>query len=405
MKKKLISVVMTSVLSHSAFASSHADNQFVVDDEYTVHTVETQVFDVLKNDIGEGLIIDTVLSGYGEFDIIGNKVLFTPSEDVLNQENPSAKFGYTVTNKNGEKETGIVTINYEAVINNHAPVAVDDHLYAAKNQPVIANVLKNDYDPDKGDTLVVEEAFSPDALIDVQTDGLLRVDRINTEKSSIEVTYNLVDSNGDHDYATLTIDYLPDEDVILANDDLYNSIPQFESFSLSVLENDVIANDHTKIVSVISKLDVVQIVGEQIVFTPTNNFNYSLPYKFGYTISSNGHFDSAIVTLDFNQNPVNHPPTLNPDTVYADRLAQTIYIDPLKNDIDQDNDLLTITAAFSESGDTEIKGNKLEFTPNSDLSGSEAKILYEVSDGGFEGRAREMITVHYNPAQCEQDNS
>ncbi|TON64352.1 hypothetical protein CGH51_25060, partial [Vibrio parahaemolyticus] len=102
--------------------------------------------------------------------------------------------------------------------------------------------------------------------------------------------------------------YLADEEMIMAKDDLYGSLPKNESISLPVLENDIIANDDTKITSLISKLDVVKINENEIIFTPTKNFDYSIPYKFGYTISSNGNYDTAIVTLEFDQTTVNHPP-------------------------------------------------------------------------------------------------
>ncbi|EGQ8057369.1 hypothetical protein HPX47_004843 [Vibrio alginolyticus] len=395
-KRTTLALVITSLFCQHVFAVSHADNQFVVDDQYTVHTAESQIFDVLRNDIGDNLVIESALSGYGEFDITGNKVLFTPSKDVLAQEHPQAKFGYTATNQKGEQETGIVIVNYELSSENHSPVAMDDHLYAAKNQPAFANVLKNDYDPDEGDSLSVSEVFSYDALVEIQDDGSLRVDRINADKTPIEVVYNLVDDHGDHDYGTLTIDYLADEEMILAKDDLYSSLPKNESISLPVLENDIIANDDTKITSLISKLDVVKINEDEIIFTPTENFDYSEPYKFGYTISSNGNYDTAIVTLEFDQTTVNHPPILQEDVVYADSRLSSVRISPLTNDTDQDDDSLTLTAAFSESGNTEIDGEAIIFTPNTDFEGQDAQIIYEASDGKFDGKARQMITVHYN---------
>ncbi|TNZ85295.1 hypothetical protein CGK40_25015 [Vibrio parahaemolyticus] len=403
MKKNTLALLIAGLASQSSFASSHANNQFVVDDQFTVHTSESQIFDVLKNDIGENLVIESALSGYGKFEVTGDKVLFTPSEEVLAQPHPQAKFGYTVMNEKGERETGIVTVNYDLSIENHAPVAMDDHLYAAKNQPVFANVLKNDYDPDEGDVLSVSEALSYDAVVEILEDGSLRVDRIKADKTPIEVVYNLVDDHGNHDYGTLTIDYLADEDMIMAKDDLYSSLPKNESFSLPVLENDVIANDNTSISSLISKLDVVKTNGNEIIFTPTEGFDYSTPYKFGYTISSNGNYDTAIVTLEFDQATVNHPPILQEDVVYADDRLGSVRISPLENDTDQDNDSLILTAAFSESGNTEIDGDDVIFTPNDDFDGDEAQIIYEASDNKYDGKVRQKITVRYTDSTsvCE----
>ena len=125
----------------------------------------------------------------------------------------------------------------------------------------------------------------------------------------------------------------------------------------------------------ISKKDVVKINGNQIDFVPTEGFDYSEPYKFGYTISSNGNNDTAIVSLEFNQTSTNHPPVLSPDVVYAEHLG-SVRITPLENDSDQDNDPLVITAAFSDSGNTVNNGKELIFTPNSDFVGTDAQILF-----------------------------
>ncbi|HHC7130296.1 TPA: Ig-like domain-containing protein [Vibrio parahaemolyticus] len=384
---------MTCLLGQHAFAASHVDNQFAVDDQYTVHTAESQVFDVLANDIGENLIIESALSGYGEFAVTDNKVLFTPSASVLAEDSPQAKFGYTVVNGEGLRETGIAVVNYDLSAGNHAPVAMDDHLYAVKNKSVFADVLKNDYDPDEGDTLSVAEAFSYDALVELQDDGQLRVDRISN-KTPIEVIYNVIDSDHDHDYGMLTIDYVEDEDVLLAKDDLYLDQVPSEVLTFDVLANDVFSNEQTQITRIVSKLDVITIDRDYLVFTPTSDFDYSEPYRFAYTITANGHSDDAIVTLSFNQNVVNHAPVLQEDTVYAERLG-SVRIRPLANDTDQDNDPLTLTAAFSESGNTEIDGEEIIFTPNADFDEQNAQILYEASDGRFDGKARQIITIHY----------
>ena len=393
-KRTSLAFIMASLFGQHAFAASHFDNQFAVDDQYTVHTAESQIFDVLKNDIGEDLAIESVLSGYGEFAITDNKVLFTPSASVLAEEHPQAKFGYTVVNKEGQRETGAVIIDYDLSAENHAPVAMDDHLYAVKNQSVFADVLKNDYDPDEGDTLSVAEAFSYDALVEIQDNGQLRVERLN-DKTPIEVIYNVIDNHDDHDYGMLTIDYVENDELILAKDDLYSEQAQSETLTLDVLANDVFSSEQTQITRVVSKLDVITIEGDHLVFAPTADFDYSEPYRFAYTISANGHSDDAAVTLSFDQHVENHPPVLQEDVVYAERLG-SVRISPLANDTDQDNDPLTLTAVFSESGNTEIDGEEIIFTPNADFEEQDAQIIYEASDGQFDGKARQMITVHYN---------
>ncbi|MGF1873641.1 Ig-like domain-containing protein [Photobacterium indicum] len=391
MNNKILVSLFPLLMVSQAWAS-HANNQFVVDDQFMANSTEPQLFDVLKNDIGDNLKIESVLTGDGDFVITDNKVLFTPSSETLSQEHPQGKFGYTVKNKEGIPETGIAIITYELSSNNHSPIAMDDHTYATTGDKVIVNVLKNDYDPDEGDVLIVSEALSYDAVVEIQDNGNIRVNRL-TDKTPIEVTYNLSDQYGDHDYGKLTIDYVSNEDLIIAMDDQFNNMPINTSFTLNVLENDIIANDHTVISKLISKENVVQINNGLVTFTPSDGFNYSAPYKFGYTIKSDDHYDDGIVTINFHESTINNAPITHDDIIYANSI-NPIKIAPLMNDIDPDGDPLTIIRSFSEDGETSITDDHIIFTPSSILKDQDVEIIYEITDGNGE-YAYGRITLHY----------
>ncbi|HFK4418722.1 TPA: hypothetical protein ACGTRQ_003790 [Vibrio parahaemolyticus] len=82
------------------------------------------------------------------------------------------------------------------------------------------------------------------------------------------------------------------------------------------------------------------------------------------SFNHNDH-DYGMLTID---NVESDEDFLAKDELYSE-LAQseTLTLDVLANDTEQDNDPLTLTAAFSESGNTEINSEDIIFTPNSDF--------------------------------------
>ncbi|OCH48167.1 hypothetical protein [Aliivibrio fischeri] len=116
-------------------------------------------------------------------------------------------------------------------------------------------------------------------------------------KTPIEVNYLLNEQYSNHDYGKLTIAYLDKQKLIVAMDDQFSDKQVNNKFKVNVLTNDIIPNDYTIISCVLVKDNSIKTDGNYIGFNPLSDFFYSKPYQFGYTISSNNHYDDAVINF------------------------------------------------------------------------------------------------------------
>jgi hypothetical protein len=72
-----------------------------------------------------------------------NTVTYTPNAGFTGTDT----FTYTANDGTADSAPATVTINVSAAVN-QAPVAVDDSATTLRNEPIIINILANDYDPD-----------------------------------------------------------------------------------------------------------------------------------------------------------------------------------------------------------------------------------------------------------------
>lgn len=92
---------------------------------------------------------------------------------------------------------------------------------------------------------------------------------------------------------------------------------------------------------------------------------------------------------------VNRAPQATPDLALVQNNVKKT-IDVLANDIDKDNDQLTISSIINQpkSGTVEIVDNKIIYTPQSDVATIET-ITYEISDGELTAQANIDVTVNH----------
>ncbi|MBE0370701.1 hypothetical protein PAUR_b0784 [Pseudoalteromonas aurantia 208] len=165
---------------------------------------------------------------------------------------------------------------------------------------------------------------------------------------------------------------------------------------LDVLSNDNDADgDVLSIVNVTSDIGTVELNGNDIYFTPPNNFAglAQLTYMVGDTQggSATGHASITIV--------MNSAPIATRDTA-STKDNQTLEIDVLANDHDVDGDTLTVTAASVDEGSVRItSGNTLSFVPTKGFAGN-ATILYTISDNaGATANGEVIVTVTLSPTE------
>ncbi|WP_269085555.1 hypothetical protein [Aliivibrio fischeri] len=66
-------------------------------------------------------------------------------------------------------------MDYELSTTNYSPVAMDDHTYGSVDKSVVLNVLKNGYDPDNNDTLLISYVSLYDATVEILPNGSIRL--------------------------------------------------------------------------------------------------------------------------------------------------------------------------------------------------------------------------------------
>jgi len=115
-----------------------------------------------------------------------------------------------------------------------------------------------------------------------------------------------------------------------------------------------------------------------LTYTPDTNFNGSDSFTFKV---NDGTADSVLATVSITVSPVNDPPVANGDATTTQEDTPVVMIDVLANDIDIDNDTLTVTTVSQGSnGSVTINPDStLAYSPHANFYGSDA-FTYTISD-------------------------
>ncbi|MEP5000898.1 MAG: Ig-like domain-containing protein [Paracoccaceae bacterium] len=257
--------------------------------------------DVLTNDSdpdGDTLTVTTATSPDGTVTINPDGTLtFTPDADF----NGETTITYTVTDPNGNEDTGSVAVTVNPV--DDAPVAADDVATTDEDTPVEIDVLTNDSDPD-GDTLTVTSATSPDGTVTINPDGTLTFTPDADFNGDTTITYTVTDPNGNEDTGSVSVAVNPVDDAPVAADDVATT-----SFDTAV-DIDVLANDSDPdgdALTVVSATspdgDVVINPDGTVTFDPTPGFEGQTTVT--YTVEDpSGLQDTAEVTITVTDEPL-----------------------------------------------------------------------------------------------------
>ncbi|WP_299692465.1 Ig-like domain-containing protein [uncultured Tateyamaria sp.] len=313
---------------------------------------------------------------------------YTPDPDY----NGPDSFEVTITDPSGETSTSTVNVNVAPV--NDAPDAVNDVAETDEETPVIIDVLANDTDVD-GDDLTITAASVPteQGTVDIVGNQLVFTPAEDFFGEAT-ISYSIEDGNGGTDVAEVTVTVNNVNDDPVAVDDIAET-DEDTPVTIDVLDNDEDADgDDLTILNATVPADqgTVEIVNNELVFTPAENFNG--PATITYTVDDgNGGTDEGTATV--NVNPVNDGPTAVDDSAETDE-DTPVTIDVLDNDTDPDGDSLTITEASvpADQGTVDIVNNELVFTPAPDFNG-DVTITYTVKDpSGEESTAQVAVTVN-----------
>jgi len=314
-------------------------------------------------------------------------VTIEPSEN-FNDTSGSVQMTYTVSDGRDTTEAAITLL---VIPVNDAPNAADDSLSETlEDTPIAINVLANDTDPD-GDNLQLFDITEP--LLG--TAGLLANGEVfyvpHADANGVDTfEYSITDNLGGVSTATVTVTIIPTNDGPVASDDnLALAEDTVKRISLGTLiSNDLdLDGDTLELASVTQPNNgttAIEVVNNlvEVVYTPLEHYNGT--DSFEYTIADpSGATASATVTLTIL--PRNDAPVATDDFVSLEQSeSASITISPLSNDLDIDNDVLSVSAIIIAPlhGVAEINPNgTITYTPSAGFSGLDS-ITYQIQDSG-----------------------
>jgi VCBS repeat-containing protein len=185
-----------------------------------------------------------------------------------------------------------------------------------------------------------------------------------------------------------------------------NHAPTTEDDAFTIAEDDllsssapgVLGNDSDQDGTALTAALVTDASDGQLTLQDDGSFTYQPDAGFhgvdSFTYSASDGEKSSEATVTITVTPVNDAPTANPDAG-ATNEDTPVTVNVAGNDTDPDGDPLTVTQASASTGDVQLDGNDLRYTPPADFSGP-VTIGYTVSDGQG-GTAQGVLSLDVTP--------
>lgn len=361
-----------------------------VTDEDTAVIIDLRGNDTDPDNLRDDLVIGGFVSANGTVTDLGDgTVSFLPDPDF----NGETSFTYTVTDPDGNLDTGEVTVLVSPV--NDAPVALDDTDTTDLDTAVTVDLLANDSDLD-GDELTVTAATVPALQGTLVDNGDGTVDFIPAAGfiGDATISYTIADPGGLTASALHTVTVSPKDVDPIANPDTAET-PEDTAITIDVLDNDSDPQGDPLTLTeatVPAEQGTVEIVENELLFTPAPDFNG--PCTITYFIEDpDGNSAEGSVSVEVT--PVNDDPVAADDTDTTPA-GTPITVDLLSNDSDVDGDTLTVSTATVPAEQGALVNNddgSATFSPADGFTGP-ATISYAISDGnGGADSATHVIDV------------
>ncbi|MBQ4834213.1 tandem-95 repeat protein, partial [Pseudoalteromonas sp. MMG010] len=381
--------------------SNVADNPTAQNDEYTF--TQNKLLEISADN---GLLINDINIESGSLSVNTNPIVDTQYGTLTLQTNgaftyqPNTiefyvdSFSYEIQNEFGLTATAQVVLSKSN--ENTYPIAVDDsYTIDEDSSNVTFNVLENDSDAN-GDTITIasiDHTLGEASIIDNQINFTPPSDFYG----ETTITYTLSDGYSaginDTNDSTATVNIVVNNinDFPIANNDAITT-NEDTAVIVNVTANDLdIDNDTLSVTAATADIGSVTIVDNQLSYMPPANTNGTA--TLSYTLSD-GNEGVATGSLVVTIIAVNDAPIALADNITIEEDSASTLINVLANDLDIDNDALSITAATTDIGTVSIISNKLQYTPPADTHGT-ATITYAINDGN-EGSATANVAVTIN---------
>jgi hypothetical protein len=290
---------------------------------------------------------------------------------------------YTIEDDQGLSTSSVIGLLVNPRAENQAPIAVDDSP-VSPNVAITIAPLANDRDPNN-DALVISGFTQPDrgGSVTKLSPTTLRFEPAADQagKSAVKFKYRISDPEGLESTATITVQVIaPTGSGPVARDDSA-TIKLGDAAVIDVLANDSHPDNLPFNLSgtPTSSDGDARVNGDStITFTPpagklgTFRFNYSIQ-------DASSRTSSATVSVTVEPVPIkNAAPIASNDTLSAIAGAPPIFLDVLSNDVDPDNDPISIASVGSSTGASiSISGGKIKF---SSATGGLVTFSYTIED-------------------------
>ncbi|MCH8148170.1 MAG: tandem-95 repeat protein, partial [Planctomycetes bacterium] len=215
------------------FALTTQSSPTAVNDVISTNEDVAATIDVLNNDFGDSLTVDSVgLASHGAVVINADQtVTYSPVADY----NGNDSFVYTLRDVNGDTDTATVTVTVNSV--NDAPIAVDDTAVTNEDTAVVIDVLANDSDVDN-DTLSIDRVTQPsNGTVVVNADDTVIYTPDTDFHGTNTFVYSMTDGNGSFKRAFVTVVVAAVNDDPVAGDDAATTAED-TAVTINVLAND-----------------------------------------------------------------------------------------------------------------------------------------------------------------------
>ncbi|MCA9126087.1 MAG: tandem-95 repeat protein [Planctomycetales bacterium] len=338
-----------------------------------------------------------VLEGMAVISTDGSSVLYTPPTNFRGFD----RFSYTITDAGGLSATGFAEIQVRPET---LPSAVDDLLIGLEGSSASVLVLTNDFVHPNAEPILL--SFTQGTFGTIVTGIAGEIVYTSNEPNfygTDSFTYTMNDSSGLGSDSTATV-HIQIQDVndppILNNDSFTTSedAPLVVPISQLLVNDSPGAGEEVGVAQAPQTLTLVSIFsmsqdgsvmldGENVVFTPTSNFNGDL--FFSYTVEDSGMpalSSTAVVTIDVIS--VNDPPIAGADAVVTvEDQSLSISIASLMsndspgpaNEAGQQLSIAGVSATSGFGGSVTIGNGIITYVPAPDYYGTDS-FIYVLND-------------------------
>ncbi len=338
-----------------------AVNPIARDDTATTVAETPVTINVLANDTGTGLSVETITTPptNGIAVISGDTIIYTPNPGFASP--PNDTFTYAIRDASGQRATARVTVTVRPPGLN----ALDDTAFTDAGQSVAIPVLPND----TGIRLTIINVSAPsDGGTAVPSGDVVIYTPAPNFSGTATFTYTVRDAFGQTDSAIVTVIVRP-PGLNAANDSAITQAGQ--QITINVLANDT-GTGLTLINVGTPSNGTATPSADAIIYTPAANFAGT--DSFIYTIrDAFGQTATATVTVTV------RPPTLNAVDDAATTPARTPVVIPvLANDSGEGLTVIGLTQPANGGAAVNVDGT-ITYTPAANFAGTDA-FIYTIRD-------------------------